>query len=86
MRATPSDTSAEAAAILLEGYRRMSPSQKLQRVIELNRAAEALASARLRARYGELDARTHLLRLAALRIPRELMIAACGWDPEREGY
>jgi hypothetical protein len=81
-----SDTPPEVTAILVAGYRAMSPSEKLRRVAELNRATEALARARLRREYGVLDDRTERLRLAALRYPRELMIAAFGWDPRREGY
>jgi hypothetical protein len=81
-----SDTPPEVAALLVAGYRRMSPGQKLRRVVELNRAVEAMARARLRRRYRDLDEATLRLRLAALRIPRDLMIAAFAWDPEREGY
>ena len=80
-----SDTPADLAALVAAGYRRMSPSEKLQRVLELNRTVEAMATARLRSRYGS-DERSLRLRLAALRIPRHLMVAAFGWDPEREGY
>jgi hypothetical protein len=81
-----SDTPPEVTAILVAGYRAMSPSEKLWRVVELNRATEALARAGLYRRYGALDEKTVRLRLAALRYPRELMIAAFGWDPQREGY
>lgn len=44
----PSDTSPEAEAILLEHYRRMTPAEKLSRVLDLNRAVEDLARARIR--------------------------------------
>lgn len=81
-----SDTPPEVEAIQLAGYRAMSPAQKLRRVAALNRAVDALARARLRRHYGPLEERTLRLRLASLRYPRELMIAAFGWDPEREGY
>ncbi|HUP22242.1 MAG TPA: hypothetical protein VNB06_04815 [Thermoanaerobaculia bacterium] len=81
-----SDTPPEVTAILVAGYRAMSPSKKLRRVMELNHVTEAIARARLRRQYGTLDERTLQLRLAALRYPPELMIAAFGWDPRREGY
>ena len=48
-----SDTPLEVERVLVEGYRAMSPRQKLERVIALNRALEQLARARLRAQYGE---------------------------------
>jgi hypothetical protein len=82
-----SDTSPEAEAILIEGYRRMSPQDKLRQVAELNRMADTMALARIRAWYGpDLSEREEKLRLAALHIDRELMIEAFGWDPEKEGY
>ena len=81
-----SDTPPEVTAILVAGYRAMTPSEKLRRVVELNRATEALARVRLRRQYGALDERTVRLRIAALRYPRELMLEAFGWDPRREGY
>jgi len=82
-----SDTLPEVRKILIEGYRRMSPEQKLQRVIDLNRTVESMAAARLRRDYGpDLSRRELVLRLAALRLPRETMIEICGWDPEVEGY
>ena len=80
------DTSPEARAMMIEAYRRMTPEQKLQRVADLNRAVERMALARIRRQYGpDLDEREERLRLAALRIDRETMIRAFGWDPEIEG-
>lgn len=73
--------------MLIAGYRRMSGSEKIARVLDLNRASEAMAAARIRAQYGpDLPERELRLRVAALRLPRELMIAAFGWDPEVEGW
>ena len=43
----PSDTSPEAERFLIEGYRRMSASDKLNRVFSLNRMIEQLQRARL---------------------------------------
>ena len=48
----PTDTSANAEHVLIEGYRRMAPAEKLGRVVSLNRALVELAAARLRAQYG----------------------------------
>jgi hypothetical protein len=84
--AAAEDTPPEVQAMMIEGYRRMSPAEKLQRVVDLNRAVEGLARARLRAQYGpNLSEREENLRLAALHLDRETMIRAFGWDPEVEG-
>ncbi|MBN2493422.1 MAG: hypothetical protein JXR96_02425 [Deltaproteobacteria bacterium] len=83
----PIDTSPDAERMLIEGYRRMSPAEKLRRVVDLNQAALQMARARIQARYGpDLSEEELRMRLAALWLGRELMIAAFGWDPEREGY
>jgi hypothetical protein len=82
----PSDTSPDAEAFLLEGYRRMSPTEKMQRVASLNRALVQLASARIRAQYGDVPEREMRLRLGALWLGRETMVKVFGWDPEVEGW
>jgi hypothetical protein len=82
-----SDTPPEVEEILLEGYRRMTPAEKLARVMDLNRAAQEMALARIRATYGpDLSEREERLRLAALWIDRDTMIRAFDWDPEVQGY
>ena len=87
MRPMSRDTPADVERILIEGYRRMTPSEKLQRVAELNRLAEAMATARIRRQYGpDISERELRLRLAALRLDRETMIEVFDWDPEVEGY
>ena len=73
--------------MLLEGYRRMTPQEKFQRIIELNRSVEAMAAARIQQQYGpNLSERELRLRLASLRLDRETMIQVFDWDPEKEGY
>jgi len=80
------DTPPEVQAMMIEGYRRMTPQQKLQRVLDLNRAAESLARARIRRQYGpDLSEREENLRLASLYLDRETMIRAFGWDPDVQG-
>ena len=80
------DTSPEAEEVLIEGYRRMSPASKLQKVGELTRAVQQMALARIRAEHPAADARELRLRLASLWIDADTMRAAFGWDPDREGY
>lgn len=81
------DTPPEIEEMLLEGYRRMTPQEKFQRIIELNRSVEAMAAARIQQQYGpNLSERELRLRLASLRLDRETMIQVFDWDPEKEGY
>lgn len=86
MRSPPSDTPPAVEEKIIEGYRRMSPREKLDRVVALNRTVEALASARLRSWYGtDLSDRELRLRLGALRLDREVMVEVFGWDPDIHG-
>jgi hypothetical protein len=80
------DTHPEAEKILIEGYRRMSPQEKLRRVEEMNRALRRLAFADVRRRYPDASPREWALRVASRWIEPELMRRAFGWDPDREGY
>jgi hypothetical protein len=80
------DTSPEARAMMIAAYRRMTPAEKLRRVADLTRAAERLALAGIRRRYGsDLSEREERLRLASRVLDRDTMIRAFGWDPEVEG-
>lgn len=81
-----SDTSADAERVLIEGYRRMSPGEKLERVFALNDALEQLQRARIAADYGDIPEREMRLRLASLRLGRDTMVKAFGWDPEEMGW
>ncbi len=81
-----SDTPPHIEKIVIEGYRRMTPMQKLKRVTELTKAVQQLALARIRRKYGELPEREQQLRLASLWLDRETMLRVFNWDPEAEGY
>ena len=80
------DTSPHIQKIIVAGYGRMSPQQKLKRVSELTQAVQQLALARIRKQYGACSDREHHLRLAALWLDRETMIRIFQWDPQVEGY
>jgi len=81
------DTPHDIEELVLRGYRCMTPSQKLRRVVDLGVAAETMAAARIRARYGpEVSPRELRLRLAALQLDRQTMVEVFGWDPEEKGY
>ncbi len=81
-----SDTSPEAEAILIEGYRRMSPRRKLEMVEEMTISVQQLALARILKQYGPIPEREQRLRLASLWLDRETMIKVFDWDPEEMGY
>ncbi|MFH1679457.1 MAG: hypothetical protein ABIH26_02290 [Candidatus Eisenbacteria bacterium] len=80
------DTSATADRLMIEAYRRMPPWEKAERVSHLTRASQELALAGIRERHPGAPVRELRLRLAAFRLPREIMIRLFGWDPAREGY
>lgn len=85
-RTQSEDTSIDAEAFQIDGLRRMSPSERLRLALDLTRAARDRALAGIRARHPHATEREIGLRLASLSIDRETMIAAFGWDPEKEGY
>jgi len=80
------DTPPHIQKLLIEGYRRMSPQQKLKRVDELTKAVQQLALARIRKQYGDISEEEQKLRLASLWLDRETMIKVFGWDPSVKGY
>ncbi len=76
------DTSYEAELFLIEAWRQMSPAEKVRRIREDSMACEELALVGLRRRHPHATERELQLRLGALRLGRETMIAAFGWDPD----
>jgi len=75
----PLDTSPEIWARMQEGLRRMTPEQRIRRVVSLTVLAHGLALAEIRRQHPEEDERRHRLRLAARYIDAETMRAAFGW-------
>jgi hypothetical protein len=80
------DTDYEIEQIIVEAYRRMPPWEKLLRVGEMVQALETLALAGIADRHPQADERERRLRLAALRLERDTMVNAFGWDPAVNGY
>jgi len=80
------DTSPQIQKLIIAGYRRMSPQQKLKRVDELTKAIQQLALLRIVKKYGQLSEREQQLRLASLWLDRETMIQVFQWDPHQRGY
>ena len=79
------DTPPAVERLLIEGYRRMDPAEKLRRVEDMNRALRQLAAARLHAQYGPMPDSELQLRLAALRLDAATMRDTFGWDPDVRG-
>ena len=80
------DTPKYIQKMLVAGYRKMSPQQRLKRVSELTLAVQQLALARIRKQYSRCSEREQQLRLASLWIDRNTMIRVFQWDPQKEGY
>ena len=80
------DTAPEVLRLMVEGYRRMPPAQKLARVVALTQGVKQMALARIRAQHPDADEREQKLRLASLWLSADLMRSAFGWDPAVEGY
>jgi hypothetical protein len=84
---SPCDTPASVERFLIEGFRSMSPAQKLECVVKLNRAVESFARAGITQRHGQNISDAEMrLRLAALRLDRRIMTEVFGWDPAVHGY
>ena len=80
------DTHPKIEKMMIEGYRKMTPGQKLQKVIELNKSIRQLALARIKEQYGNISEMEQRLRLASLWLSRETMMKVFDWDPRVEGY
>jgi hypothetical protein len=85
-RPLSSDISPEAERARIEEARRMTPTEKLARVRELNRAEEQRHRSRIRAEYGDIPEEEMRLRLGSLRLGRETMMKVFGWDPDEMGW
>jgi hypothetical protein len=82
----PSDTDPRIEAMLIEGCRAMSPSQKVERVRAMTLAVQKLALLDIQRTHPEASEREQKLRLASRWLPPELMVKAFGWDVQLMGY
>ena len=80
------DTTPAAEAVLHELYRGMTREQKLRLVFEHQASVDSFALAGIRLRHPDAGERELVLRLAALRYPREVMLRVFDWDPREKGY
>jgi hypothetical protein len=80
------DTRPAVARLLIEGYRRMTPIEKLMRACDLSQATRQMAASRIRRMYPDAGDRQIRLRVASLTLGRETMVRVFGWDPDKEGW
>jgi hypothetical protein len=81
-----SDTSGEAEVLMVDRLRSMSARERIDQVAALNDACEQMAIAGVRSRHPSADEHEVWLRVVALRLGRDLMVAVYGWDPAVEGW
>ena len=77
-----SDTDPRVMEVWTELLRRKTPGERIALAFELSEFAIRMSESGVRERYPDASEREIFLRAAALRLPRELMIRAYGWDPE----
>lgn len=80
------DTTPEAEAILLAGYRQMPAWKKLQCVVSLNLSLKALQLAQIKEKHPNASEDELKMRLASRWLEPELMKQAFGWDVKVKGY
>ena len=80
------DTNSQTLELQVQIWRGMSVDEKAAIVNNLNRDLERMAETGVRQRHPNATDREIFLRLAALRLGRELSIAAYGWDPTEHGW
>ena len=76
------DTDPRAMEVWLDLIRAKPPGERIDMAFALTDLALQMAESGVRARYPHASEREIFLRAAALRVPRDLMIRAYGWDPE----
>ena len=76
------DTDPRAMEVWLRVLREKTPDERIAIAFDLTDFALRMAESGVRANHPQASEREIFLRCAALRIPRDLMIRAYGWDPE----
>ena len=76
-----SDTSEDVDRRMFAAYAAMTPEERLRRASKLSLAVQEIALAGLRQRHPGASERELGLRLVALRIPVDAMLAIFGWAP-----
>ena len=82
----PTDTHPAIEAFIIDGYRRMTPAQKLERVAALTRTVQQCALADIRRRHPNASVQEQSLRLASRWLEPDLMRKIFGWDVDKAGF
>ena len=80
------DTSPEAETAYFAILRKMPAGERVLAAARMTLAVNAFALAGIRQRYPQADEREQFLRLAVLRLGRQVTIDVYGWDSEKQGY
>jgi hypothetical protein len=78
----PRDTHPKIAAMLVEGFRRMTPAQKLARVFDMSLAVRQLSASRIRSEHPDLEPRAIQERVAEICYGPDLVRRALGRAPK----
>ena len=76
-----SDTDPRTMELLDDLYRKLSPWEKVQRVLDASSLVMTLQMAGIRTMYPQASEREVFLRMASRHLDRNLMIRAYQWDP-----
>lgn len=79
------DTDPRTMAVWLDMLRAKTPGERMSMALELTNLTLRLNEAGVRSRYPHANEKEIALRHAALRLPRQVMIAAYDWNPDRDG-
>ena len=79
------DTDPRAMEVWIDTLRRKSFDEKLAMVFEMIEMGMELTRRGVRMRHPEADEWEVFLRAAAIRLGRDLMIRAYGWDSDEHG-
>ena len=80
------DTPAAVEALVVDRWREMSALDRFEQVAAMNESCGRMAEAGVRVRYPSAAEDEVRLRVLALRLGRDLMIAVYGWDPVVQGW
>lgn len=84
-RTQSNDTSEDAERLQFEIWRAMSPREKAEIISRLCISVRELALAGLQVRHPSANEEELQMRLFAMTLDRETMLAAYGWDPASHG-
>ncbi len=80
-----SDTNLKIEQLMVEQYRNKTVLEKLEMIVELNITGQQLALIGLKLRYPDASETEMKLRLAALRLDKEIMEKVFNWNIVEKG-